>query len=194
MEQGLSCGHFDPMFWLIGSWLSRMGQRESLIDHPLRHMALIHFQNGPVRVTRANAAFWIARNILTQSVQMKSRRWPYLQSRRLDLAHSLAPTNKRNWNDYWRSGGLWGGVWFYTRENLRDESSWGTWLVIASIPEPFVFQFSSCDRTGTVVLPGPIPPRCIVKQGPAAQVLPEIERQYGRIDAYLQGLETLDRT
>ncbi|HSA60502.1 MAG TPA: hypothetical protein VLJ37_12555, partial [bacterium] len=144
-----------------------------------------------VRVTRSKAALWIGVNILLQDHQIDRGRWPFLHSRRLDmLGRSRFLNAVSDANDFWRSNGTQGGIWFYSREAFRDESSHGRWLVIAALPEPFVYQFTSMDLPGAVVLPGPIPPGRIRRQGPADQVLREIEAEHGGVDAFLMSLET----
>jgi hypothetical protein len=147
-------------------------------------MALTHFQQDPIRVTRAQAALWIAVNVMKQSRDMENLRWLFTHSRRLDMFEaSLA-------NDYWRCDGCQGGIWFYPRESFRDESPRGRWVVIATIPEPFAYHFTAMNHAAVSILPGPIPPHRIVKQGPADSVFRELERDHGGIEAYLRALES----
>lgn len=191
IERGLSNGHFDPSFWLIDTWFGRKGRWSAPFVRSAPTLALAHFQKKPIRVTRASAALWIGLNILLQNHQIDSCRWPFLHSRRLEMFGSTPfPHAVNHANDFWRSDGTQGGIWFYSREAFRDESSHGRWLVIAAIPEPFVYQFTAMNRPGAVVLPGPIPPGRVVRQGPSAQVLREIEAEHGGVDAFLMSLET----
>jgi hypothetical protein len=191
IEKGLSNGHFDPTFWLIDGWFGRKGLWGAPLTRSASVLALAHFQKKFIRVTRAEAALWIGLNILLQDHQIDLGRWPFLHSRRMDLfGRTPFPHAVSDANNFWRSDGAQGGIWFYPRETFRDESSHGRWLVIAAIPEPFVYQFTNMNRPGAVVLPGPIPPRHIVRQGPADQVLREIERDHGGVEAYLLALET----
>jgi hypothetical protein len=185
IEKGLSNGHFDPSFWLIDAWFGRRDRNRSLLTQPARTLALAHFQKGPIQVTREEAARWIAVNVLMQKVAMETGRWPFVHSRRLDLFTSRTGQA----NEYWRSDGSQGGLWFYPREVFRDDSSHGRWLVIAAIPEPFVYHFTALDQSGAVVVPGPLPPRSILRQGPTGSVMEELNRHPGGAQAYLLSIE-----
>lgn len=191
-ETGLSNGHFDPMYWLIDEWFNRRDRNQPIVVEPVRTLALTHYQKAPARPTKAHAARWIAYNIILQSHKMTLGRWPYPHARSLELFDARAQGALASaTNEYWRSdaGGANGGLWFYPSEFFREESSHGDWMVIARLPREFTYHFLAHGALSVAILPGPLPHRNIVAQGPRENMLERIRRSHGGIEAYLRALE-----
>jgi hypothetical protein len=189
--EGLSSGHFDPVFWQIDEWLSPAKEKIVVRPENLKMRALVHFQRDRFRPSVRHAATWLAMNILLQHKSMKRGEWPYLESRSLDqVANPLSSKRMLDIQEYWRCDGLQGGLWCYPRESFREESPRGQWLVIARYPEAFAYGITTLGVPSVVILPGPLPEHRIVLQAPGEVLLGAIQSTHGDVESFLTALES----